>query len=162
MTPNEMIEGEDGDISVEKNRFSIEEKVDELIATAAEVRQKLRVRNILFCIAGVLFAIMVAFCSVVLLGLRHQASDLKAIAVSNNNNGKDIKSVIDSINAATGADARARSAIATTEVIRRNVIEGDCRMRRVQARMAAPDPAASCESQTPANIYPGLDGEPPR
>ncbi len=161
------------DLTVESEPHSVEDtgqasgdKLDKLLTTAITVREELQsnIRKIVAgaIIGGVALLIVLGAAAGVLWGLRNQADDLEKIAVSNGSNGKDIKTVLDSINAATGAEARTRSAIATADVIRRNVIEGDCRMRRVQARMPAPDPNHSCESQTPEFIYPGIAGEPPR
>ncbi len=161
------------DLTVEWEPHSVEDtgqasgdKLDRLLTTAITVREELQANIRKIIIAGVVtvvaFLVMFGAAAGVLWGLRNQADDLENIAVSNGNNGRDIKNILDSINAATGADARTRSAIATADVIRRNVIEGDCRMRRVQQRLPAPDPNSSCESQTPESIYPGIMGEPPR
>lgn len=95
MTPNEVIEGGD-ESAIEHDRFSIEHKVDDLIATATEVKRKLRLRNITFAIVGGVFAAMLAFSVIVSVVLIRQNSDLKEITASINN--------------ATGVEARARSA----------------------------------------------------
>jgi hypothetical protein len=43
------------------------------------------------------------------------------------------------------------------------IVEVDCRARRMQARLPAPpDPRSPCTTQTPAEVYPGLTGQPPR
>lgn len=43
------------------------------------------------------------------------------------------------------------------------IVEIDCRTRRMQARMPAPaDPRRPCTEQTPAYVFPGIDGQPPR
>ncbi len=152
--------------SIEDTGISSETKIDQLLATAVTVRQELhdRTKRIVtgMCAVGAVFLLALGAAGGILIGLSNQADDLEAIAVSNGNNGNDIKTALDILLGATGPEARTRSAIATADVIRRNVIEGDCRMRRVQARLVAPDPSASCESQTDSSIYPGVAGEPPR
>lgn len=43
------------------------------------------------------------------------------------------------------------------------IVEIDCRARRMQARLPAPpDPRKPCIDQTPADVYPGVAGSPPR
>ncbi len=159
--------------TVESAPYSVEDtgtdsgnKIDQLLATAVTVRQELhdRTRKIALGMAGIaiFFTLALGAALGVLVGLRDQADTLTDIANANKANGEIARENSEAIKAATGPEARARSAAATTDVIRRNVIEGDCRMRRVQARISAPDPATSCESQTPANIYPGIDGQPLR
>ena len=152
--------------SVENTGISAEGKIDQLLDTATRVREELQanIRMVVYAFVGASVGLLIIFGAAagVLWGLHGQTSKLTDIANENKTNSEIIRSTSEAIYAATGPEARAKSAIATTDVIRRNVIEGDCRMRRVQARMAAPDPASSCESQTPENIYPGIDGEPPR
>lgn len=89
------------------------------------------------------------------------------------------RTVLDKINAVTGPDAQDRQVAGTADILRRNAIETDCRSRRQQARLPAPQDAPpppaevktgsdllrylnqySCVAQTPADIYPGLAGQP--
>lgn len=88
------------------------------------------------------------------------------------------RTVLDKINAVTGPVALDRQAAATAAILRSNQIEGDCRSRRQQARLPAPQDAPfppagittrdlskflapyTCVAQTPADIYPGRAGEP--
>lgn len=62
----------------------------------------------------------------------------------------------------TGPDAQAKQAAGTIDILKRNAVELDCRSRRQQARLAAPDPARPCVDQTPADVFPGIDGSPTR
>lgn len=42
------------------------------------------------------------------------------------------------------------------------IVELDCRTRRMQARLPAPPERRPCTEQTPAEVYPGVTGLPPR
>lgn len=43
------------------------------------------------------------------------------------------------------------------------IVEVDCRIRRMQARLPAPpNSRRPCTEQTPAEVYPGVAGQPPR
>lgn len=42
------------------------------------------------------------------------------------------------------------------------IVELDCRARRMQARLPAPPERRPCVDQTPAEVYPGVTGLPPR
>ncbi len=143
----------------DRTQPSVEAKVDSLIETAALVKSALN-RRTMIIVAALLVPLIIG--AIMSIGVFRQANDIKAIVNSNNENSIDIKEALDNgratleaINNATGSEARARSAIATNDVIRRNVVEGDCRMRRVLALLPAPNPESSCESQTDARIYPG-------
>ncbi len=85
------------------------------------------------------------------------------------NEAKDLAAQVkqqnDLLLSVTGPEAQARSAAATIDILRRNAlsagIEADCRSRRQQVRLAAPpDPTKPCVDQTPADVYPGVAGEP--
>jgi hypothetical protein len=44
----------------------------------------------------------------------------------------------------------------TADAVTTILIESDCRARRLQAALPAPDPAQSCLAQTPGDVYPGV------
>lgn len=70
------------------------------------------------------------------------------------------RTILDKIDGVTGPAAQARSAAQVKDILLRNAIETDCRSRRQQVRVPAPDPAKPCIVQTPLDIYPGTIGQP--
>lgn len=98
-----------------------EEKINRLLATAVTVREELHAarRKIIIglVIAGLTFLIALAFVGGVLWGIRSQAHKLTDIATVNQENGVIARENSEAIKAATGPDARARSAAATNAVI---------------------------------------------
>ncbi len=80
------------------------------------------------------------------------------------NEAKDLAAQVkqqnDLLISVTGPEAQARSAAGTRDILLRNAIETDCRSRRQQVRLPAPEPGRSCVDQTPADVYPGVAGEP--
>lgn len=87
---------------------------------------------------------------------------LVSIAEQNKANGDAIRQAVDILLSVTGPDAQARSAAGTRDILQRNAIETDCRSRRQQVRLPAPDPARPCADQTPPDVYPGIAGQPSR
>lgn len=87
---------------------------------------------------------------------------LTAIAEQNQANGEQIKQALDLILSVTGPEAAARSAAGTRDILQRNAVETDCRSRRQQVRLPAPDPALPCSEQTDPSVYPGIPGQPAR
>ncbi len=101
------------------------------------------------------------------------ASILGVVALTN-------RTVLDKINSVTGPAAQARSAAATRTILLQNAAETDCRHRRAQVRLPAPDLAPpapptltpaelaawyarySCVAQTDPSVYPGTAGQPSR
>ncbi len=149
--------------STEQTGQSTETKVDYLIATAVEVKRKLRLRNITFMVVGFVFAAMLVFCVVVIQGLRGQADNIEGIARENKANGDTLRENSEAIKTATGPEAAARS-VAAIQIIKEQITsESDCLSRRQQVRLPAPEnPKASCASQTDPSIYPGVVGQPSR
>lgn len=90
------------------------------------------------------------------------------------------RTILRSVESVTGPAAQARNAAGTRDILARNAVETDCRSRRQQARVPAPDVAPrppagltpaelaayferySCVAQTDPSIYPGVKGEPSR
>lgn len=157
---------EETPFSVEDTGISNEEKINKLLATAVNVREELYASRrkiiIVFTCASVILILVLGFAVGVLWGLRGQANKLREIASVNLINGAIVRENSDAIKDATGPEARARSSAATVDALRRIAIETDCRSRRQQARIPAPDPNVPCDQQTDANIFPGIIGEPAR
>lgn len=123
----------------------------------AERRQTLRARILLGGLA-VLIAI---------------AGSLGYISLTN-------RTVLAKINAVTGPKAVIAQQATSRSILLSNAVETDCRSRRQQARLPAPDtppppPASlppsqlgayfarySCAAVTPPDVYPGVAGQPPR
>lgn len=127
---------------------SVEDKVNQLIDIAASVKHALNVRSILVTLVGVVMIIILTL-------VAFNQADLRDIAEVNRDNGVAIKN-------ATGPEAQARSAKSTIDILRRNAVETDCRSRRQQVRLPAPDPSIPCDQQTDASVYPGVLGQPAR
>lgn len=139
---------------------SVEGKVDQLIATANTVRRALNVRTTLISIVG-------AALLVLLLIVANQQSTLTDIAKINKVNAKTGADNSELIKNATGEEAQARSAAALVQIKKDVRVatgeEIDCRSRRQQARIPAPDnPDIPCKDQTDPSIYPGVEGLPAR
>lgn len=77
-------------------------------------------------------------------------------------NSEDLKRQLALIESVTGPDAQRRQAANTIDVLKRNAEETDCRSRRQQVRLPAPESTSTCVAQTPSDIYPGIAGEPSR
>jgi hypothetical protein len=82
------------------------------------------------------------------------------------NEAKDLAAQVkhqnDLILSVTGPEAQARQAAGTRDILLRNAIETDCRSRRQQVRLPAPDPTRPCADQTDESVYPGVAGTPPK
>lgn len=124
------------------------------------------VRRLIIVVAvGILFAAVVA---VIMLRNTNTLVDLAKTNRSNGavtrQNGEDLKAQLALIESVTGPDAVKRQAANTVELLKRNAIQSgeeiDCRGRRQQARIPAPDPSMPCVAQTDPAIYPGVAGQP--
>lgn len=89
------------------------------------------------------------------------------------------RTILRTVESVTSPQARDQQAIGTADILRRNAIETDCRSRRQQVRLPAPQDAPppppevktasdllrylnhySCVAQTDPSVYPGTPGEP--
>lgn len=139
MTPNE--------------EANVENKVDQLIDIAGNVRRALNVRTAFVGLVGVVMVVLLAV-------VASNQQDLQDIAEVNRSNGEAIKN-------ATGPEAQKRSADGLVNIkndVRKDGGEEiDCRSRRQQARIPAPpNPNIPCKDQTDASIYPGILNSPAR
>lgn len=107
-------------VTVEHSPHSVEgtgrasgDKLDQLLATAIAVKRELHTHIRRIVIAGIVMGVVllsiVGAAGGVLWGLRGQAKELHHIAVSNGNNGRDIKAALTVLEEATGPEARERS-----------------------------------------------------
>ena len=101
--------------SVEETGEASGDKLDQLLTTAITVRKELqaRIRQIVYglVILGFVFICVFGAAGGALLGLSNQAKDLEAIAVSNGNNGREIRAALSILEEATGPEARERSRV---------------------------------------------------
>lgn len=116
---------------------------------------------ILVVVTGIVLAAVVGFV------MLRNTNSLVDLANTNKDNGaitrqnsEDLKNQLALIESVTGPDAQKRQAAGTIDILRRNAEETDCRSRRQQVRLPAPDPASPCVAQTDPTIYPGVSGEP--
>jgi len=90
----------------------------------------------------------------------------------------EVKAQTDILLSVTGPEAQERQAAGTRLILFSNSVENDCRGRRQQARLPAPDVAPapppglnpaqlaayfdgySCVHQTDPSVYPGVEGQP--
>lgn len=106
--------------TVEQEAYSIEDvgiasqnKIDQLLDTAVNVRQELQVHTrrvvIGLSVAAVLFSVIFGLAFGVLLGLRSQSSDIRQITSDNLANGNLIRENSNAIRESTGPEAAART-----------------------------------------------------
>lgn len=93
---------------------------------------------------------------------RASRARIEASATEAKDLAAQVKRQNDLILSVTGPEAQARSAAGTRDILLRNAIETDCRSRRQQVRLPAPDPARPCADQTDPSVYPGVTGQPER
>lgn len=130
------------------NDERIENKLNEILSTAVAAKRAVNARTLAFVVILIFLAVIQG------IQLR-QGRDIKSITKSTNDNSQAIQR-------ATSPEAQARSSANIAGYLTRLSIENDCRSRRQQARMAAPEPGRACDQQTPADIYPGIAGVPAR
>ncbi len=122
--------------------------------TATEVLQELAAAisrlNLRIALGVFALAVNVVLAAVVGIGVLR----LQDIAETN-------QATLGIVRGATSDESRASSAASLTTLVSNLYGELGCDSRRQQARLAAAPPG-QCRANTPRNIYPGIDGQPPR
>jgi hypothetical protein len=72
------------------------------------------------------------------------------------------RTILRNVQSVTSPTAVAQQQKATAALLSNFEIELDCRSRRQQARLPAPDPSKPCIAQTDPSVFPGVLGQPGR
>lgn len=158
------------DITPEPEGDPVVRLADTLDEVAKSI-DRINVKFFLRTLSTAIEFVILGFVIVLLMQLKSQGNDLTDIAVTNRNNGEiaadntriltsqqaDTNRILSAVESVTSDSARAASRESSFGLL----AEVACDSRRQQARLPAVQ-AGHCREQTPASVYPGIEGQPLR